>query len=329
MFAFYYLTNDCNYNCPYCGIGPFMMDKCRSAGTNLRGDDVISLLKVIRSHTDYVAITGGEPLTHPDFESVMRQVPGLKFKKVILATNGLNVEKHISIIAPAVDYIVVSLDTLDYEKAMFLSGTGQSLRTVLANIDRLATHPARNYGITISSVVTPDNIEDVYEVYRFSMDRGFEFAAAPQLVGVKAHDELAGSEDYRQLYNFLIGEKLRGANIYGTLRYLHYMRDLRKFNCYPLTMMVVSPEGNVYYPCLEGGSVAGNLLKNPDLDSIMRTAISDKHIPAECSNQCHSACMLFFSLLMDHPSDFLYEVWLTAKNRLIQHRYEKKRPAAR
>jgi hypothetical protein len=44
--------------------------------------------------------------------------------------------------------------------------------------------------------------------------------------------------------------------------------DLAGFACYPLAMLVVSPAGDVYYPCLEGGSVAGNLLEEPDLKDV-------------------------------------------------------------
>jgi MoaA/NifB/PqqE/SkfB family radical SAM enzyme len=162
----------------------------------------------------------------------------------------------------------------------------------MANIERAAHYPGRKYEIIISSVVTPENISDLYQVYRFCKERGFRLAACPHLVGVKANQALVVSRDYRQFFDFLIAEKRRGGFIQGTVDYLEYMRDLRKFSCRPFTMLVVSPTGEVFYPCLELGQFAGNLLAQPDLHQLRQEGLKRFGPQPDCDTRCHSACAL-------------------------------------
>ncbi|MCP4132160.1 MAG: radical SAM protein [bacterium] len=315
VLAFYYLTNSCDFKCPYCTSGPFMRDDCREPQSILPGEKVISLLKVIRQYTDYLVITGGEPLTHPDFSYVMEKAKELRFKKIFLASNGYLLNKYLPVIAASVDYMVVSLDTLNEEKARRLTGHGNgTLKTILANLEELAQYPGRKKPVSVSGVVTPDNIEDLYEVYWYTQERNFEFAAAPQLEGVRAHTGLNGSERYRQFYNFLIAQKKKGGKIFGSLQYLEYMRDLRNFDCYPFVMLVVSPLGDVWYPCMEGGEIVDNLLEEPNLDRIYQKGQEQYGTAPVCDNRCHSACMMGFSLALRYPGALVHEAWLQVKN---------------
>ena len=59
----YYVTTNCNLNCVY----------CEDFGSRLNNpsqipplEDVQQILKVIRTATDQLLLTGGEPLTHPE-----------------------------------------------------------------------------------------------------------------------------------------------------------------------------------------------------------------------------------------------------------------------
>jgi hypothetical protein len=72
---------------------------------------------------------------------------------------------------------------------------------------------------------------------------------------------------------------------------------------------VVSPLGDVYYPCLEGGRVAGNLLQEPDLHRLRQKGMAQQGGDPGCRDQCHSACMVSASLLIQHPGDLLGEAW--------------------
>ncbi len=234
----------------------------------------------------------------------------LRFKEVILTTNGYEVEQHLPVIAQTVTSLVISLNTLDTPKgAQLLGQTSEVFEKVLANINLADQYKSKRCKIHISSVVTPDNINDLYDVYQFAKARGLIFAACPQLVGVKPHASLVNSKAYTDFFDFLIAEKKQGHKIFGTVKYLENMRSLRKFKCHPFTMLVVSPIGDVYYPCLEIGHIAGNLLTTQNLNNIRQDGANRFGPQPNCGNQCHSACALGFSTILEHPEAVISEVY--------------------
>lgn len=302
------LTYACDFRCLYCSDGagrPYFELK----STVLRGSAPMALLRIIRRYCDYLVLTGGEPLLHPDFEVLARQIRGLGFDGIVLTTNGHTIEKHLKAVAAAVDYLVFSLDTLDPERGDRWFGVGPGvLQKVLANIERAASVPGRRYEIIISSVAKPDNLEDLYAVYRYSQERGFRFAVCPQLQGVKPHPELFENPGYQRLFDDLIQEKKKGRAVHGSLLYLEHMRDLKKFSCRPSTVLAISPAGDVFYPCLEIGHVAGNLLENPDLNRLREEGRRLFGPEPSCDNRCQSACALGFSLILNRPLSLVDEV---------------------
>ena len=182
----------------------------------------------------------------------------LKFKNFILTTNGYYYDKYFSEITESVDSLVFSLDSMNNEVAEKLWGMPDgTFKKVIDNINLAKTiksqKKSKEQDIIISSAVSPGNINDLSDVYEFAAQNGFEFAACPQLLGVKAHLSLYGNESYIRFYDYLIKGKRTGGKIYGTIRFLQYMKDLKSFECKPFTMLVVSPAGEVFYPCLEKG----------------------------------------------------------------------------
>lgn len=323
ILSVYYLTYACSFRCPYCSDGegkPYYL----LPNKTLPPDDVMNILSVIRRYCDYIVITGGEPLEYPAFDRLFERIKTLKFREVILTTNGFAIADHIQPIMESVTSLVFSLDTLDHEKADRWYGAGNgNLQKILGNIENIRNLKKRSLSILISSVVTPENIEDLYEVYAYSRQRKFVFAACPQLMGVKAHEALSRNDDYRRFYDFLINEKKSGRLVYGTVKYLEYMRDLTKFDCHPFTMLVVSPTGDVYYPCLEKGRLAGNLSVNSDIHSIRTHGLRRFGPQPVCGNQCHSACALGFALILKYPRTLVHEACMMAKSTLV-NAYEKR-----
>lgn len=305
--ALFYLTYRCDFRCPYCSNGarePYY----RLPRDILSAGEVLRVLTRIRRHCDYLVITGGEPLKHPEFGSVMDGVSKLGFRDVAVNTNGYEVDRFLPELARSVNTLIFSLDTLDAKKADAWFGMGENVfEKVLANIRFAADYPGRKYRIVISSVATTGNIPDLYEIYDFARRNGFVFAVCPELRGVKAPRELVESRQYRDLYAFLISEKKNGGPVYGTPLYLRHMRDFMKFSCRPFTMLVADPLGRVFYPCLEIGHAAGNILDTADLHELRQAAEGRFGPKPACGNQCHSACALGFSLLLDRPASYLEE----------------------
>lgn len=318
--AIFYLTYRCDFRCPYCSNGakePFY----RLSRDILPADQVRRVLAHIRRHCDYVVLTGGEPMKHPEFGSIMDSIPRLGFREVALNTNGYETDRFLPEIMRSVNTLIFSIDTLDAKKADSWFGMGEKVfAKVLANIRLAAEQPGRKYQIVISSVATTGNIPDLYAVYDFARRSGFTFAVCPELRGVKAPQELADSREYRDFYTFLISEKRKGGPVYGTTLYLRYMRDFLKFSCRPFTMLVVDPLGQIFYPCLEIGHEAGNILVTPDLHGLRQTAEERFGSQPACGNQCHSACALGFSLLLEQPASYIEEAICQAKGLMERNR---------
>jgi MoaA/NifB/PqqE/SkfB family radical SAM enzyme len=303
----YYLTYRCGFRCPYCADGanqPYY-DKPEE---HVPGDTALRILAGMRRHCKHLVITGGEPLEHEDVGSVLNGLPALGYKTVALNTNGDEVSHYLPAIAAGVHRLVFSLDTLDAVKADAWFGRGPgTLQRILENIEAAANYPGRSYEIVISAVVTPNNIEDLYDVFDYASSRGFVLAVCPELQGVRAPEKLLRSEEYRQLIDFLIARKEKGAAVFGSRLYLEHMRDFRDFRCHPFTLLTVSPRGEIYYPCLELGHRAANILEQPDLHGLRVAAQGAFGAPPACRSQCHSACSLGFSLMIEKPLSMIGE----------------------
>ena len=308
LLALYYLTYACDLRCPYCSDGsgqPYW----RLRAPTLPARDVLALLATIRASCDHLVLTGGEPLLHPELEAILAGVPGLRFDSVIFTTNGRGVTAHLPALARAVTHLTFSLDTLDEAKADRWFGVGPgTLAGILAEIEAARRLPGRRYQIVISAVATPENLDDLHGVYDYCAARGYRFAVCPQLLGVRPHPALAGDPAYRRLYDRLIAEKRRGRDVNGSLSYLEHMRDLRRFDCRPSTTLAVAPGGDVLYPCLEIGKIAGNLLATPDLHAIRAEGLRRFGPEPTCPTQCHSACALGFALILGKPWTMLEEL---------------------
>lgn len=316
ILSVYYLTYRCRFRCSYCSDGsgiPYHSLKDDTPDAAI----ALEIIERIRKHTDHIVITGGEPLDHPDLQSVLEGIALLRFRTVTLTTNGYDILRHLKTISRSVTTLVFSLDTLDPLKADTIYGAGRGkLQRILGNIETASGFRNRKYDIIISSVVTPYNIPDLYMVYEYAAKRDFIFAACPQLAGVRAHKYLKGNMDYIDFYDFLIREKKKGRPVYGTVKYLEYMRDLARFECSPFTMLVVSPSGNVYYPCLEKGHNPGKIHDFKNLHDIRLEGFRRFGGKPSCGTQCHSACALGFAIILKYPGEIFREALLLLISRL-------------
>lgn len=301
LVGIYYLTYRCSFRCPYCSNGfdqPYHQLPEPSASCEI----ALQILGRIRQHCEHLVITGGEPLEHPEVGEVLEGLATLKFKSVALNTNGYDLDRYLPMIAKQVDTLIVSLDTLDERKADAWFGKGAgTLQRILRNLAMAAAYPRRKYKIMISAVATPNNIKDLYQVYAYAKAHGFQFALCPELQGIHPPEKLRQSREYRALFDFLLAEKKQGGLIFGSRQYLEHMRDFRSFRCHPFALLVASPQGRVFYPCLELGNKAGDLLDDHNLHVVRRRAQQQFGMQPACENCCHSACALGLSLAIEHP----------------------------
>jgi MoaA/NifB/PqqE/SkfB family radical SAM enzyme len=315
LLSVFYLTYACDFRCPYCCDGhgtPYYKLSSRT----LSPKEISTLLRCVRKYCDFLVITGGEPLKHPEFAEAMQAASSIGFKGIVLTTNGYDVDGHIDTIAETTDYLVFSIDTLDHRKADTMFGRpAGTLKKILQNIEIASRRVKKRYEIIISSVVTPDNIEDLHEVRKFARQNHFRFAASPQLFGVKPHEQLFYNDAYKKFFDSLLDAKRKGHSVNGGILYLKHMRDLTRFTCRPSTVLAVSPQGDVFYPCLELGNIGGNLLEVPNLDRIRAKAKQLFGPEPSCDNRCHSACALGLSLILNDPSSLLSDAYYLLKSK--------------
>ena len=302
LLGIYYLTHQCNFHCPYCSNGRGTPYHELSPGINSSREVALRILEKIRSYVDHLVITGGEPLEHPAAESILKELGTFNFKTISLNTNGFKLDTFLPAIASNLSTLIVSLDTLNETKADAWSGLGSgTLQKILANIKKAASYPGRKYHIMISSVITPKNMDDLYEVYRYTADNGFFLAVCPALQGRIPHPKLIENDSYQRLLTFLIQEKKKGGKIFGSINYLQHMQAFKAFTCHPFSILAVNPSGDILYPCLEIGHHAGSILENESLH-LLRHQAEQKYGPApKCQDCCYSACALGFSLAIEHP----------------------------
>jgi hypothetical protein len=72
------------------------------------------------------------------------------------------------------------------------------------------------------------------------------------------------------------------------------------------------PQTAVFYPCLELGHYAGNLLSEPNLHLIRRSGCEKFGPQPDCGTQCHSACALGFARILANPLSLMHEGLLMA-----------------
>jgi MoaA/NifB/PqqE/SkfB family radical SAM enzyme len=292
----YYLTYTCDFRCFYCSDGggkPY--HELPSKDPTI--EEAKAILKNIRRNTNHLILTGGEPFLYTNITDVLNELSVLKFKSTVLTTNGYNLDAYINHLNGALSTLVISLDSLDKETSNRIYGLNRDRFTrITENIQRIKALKNRSFDITISSVASESTINGLFDVYEYAMSNGFSFAAAPRLLGVIPEPDLQNNDAYRSFFDYLIKEKKRGMNIFGTVQYLEYMRDLKQFSCKPFTMLVIAPDGGIYYPCLEIGHISGNILEDKNLHDVRKEGSTLFGPKPVCGNQCHSACALSFGL---------------------------------
>ena len=88
-------TGGCNFRCPFCHNSALVLPEQLSQDTD--ADEVLRFLRKRVGVLDGVAVTGGEPLLHPDIGDFLREVKGLGFL-VKLDTNGSFPDRLIALV---------------------------------------------------------------------------------------------------------------------------------------------------------------------------------------------------------------------------------------
>jgi len=169
------LTDRCNFRCDYCSPANHENpDHLLTRGEIARLADVFARLGVRR-----IRLTGGEPTLRRDLVDVVRDLratPGIE--EVALTTNGHRLAELSRPLREAgLASLNVSLDTLDRDRLLRLSGRGAFLADVLEGID--AASAAGFPHLKINTVAVGGvNEDELGRLVHYAWDRG----ASPRFI---------------------------------------------------------------------------------------------------------------------------------------------------
>ena len=100
-------TAGCNFRCPFCQNASLVLPERFGAETEL--EEILKFLRRRQGVLDGVAVTGGEPMMHPDLPDFMRSVRELGFR-LKLDTNGSFPDRLAAVIDEGlVDYVAMDV----------------------------------------------------------------------------------------------------------------------------------------------------------------------------------------------------------------------------
>ncbi len=134
------VTDRCNFRCPYCMPAEIFGERYEF----LKRDQILSfeeIVRLTRIFTEFgvrkVRITGGEPLVRADVTTLISQLASIDgISDLAMTTNGFLLPRYASDLKDAgLDRLTVSLDALDEDVFMQMSGRPYGPERVLEGID--------------------------------------------------------------------------------------------------------------------------------------------------------------------------------------------------
>ena len=312
----YYVTTQCNLNCAYCE--DFGARRNAQNTPPLPLEETLHVLRVIRTATDQVILTGGEPLLHPQVdELVARSRRELGFRGITMLTNASLLHDHEAVL-PHLTRLVVSLDSTD--PAFWSSIVNVPLHTthrILENIRSYAGLQSQyGYRLILNCVITPQTLPGARAVLQFSRENNILVSFSPQAVMNWPNYDLLVSAEYKDFLSEIIAQKQCGAPVLGSLVYLRTLRNFHPYACYPTLVPRVLPAGELVYPCRpiqkanngHGGQPC-NLREVRDWNEAVQRATAEFGPPPMVCSSCFQQCFAEPSLMQARPFDWLAE-WL-------------------
>ena len=238
--VYLHLTNTCNLSCSYC-----YRNSSPKVATKYFGDAFNSFLSEcapILSKSPKITFSGGEPLMHPDFRSVVEHAGSLGFSCQLL-TNGMLIDDEFaSWLVDRFAYIKISLDGATEQTHAKTRGVG-SFSSALRGLERLAhAKSAAESKVVLQAQVTMNttNMAEAKHL-RAQLPSGVSIRVTPLMPmgrGVTEGEYLSSDEFYEV-----------SSDLSGGMTETSLINGQRTFGCYAGEAHIsVSDSGDVY-PC--------------------------------------------------------------------------------
>jgi MoaA/NifB/PqqE/SkfB family radical SAM enzyme len=177
------VTNVCNATCSFCS---FAYDKQIVQDKRwINRDDFVRALPILyRRGIRFVSFQGGEPLLHPDIETMVADVHAAGMRPALITNGWLLPQKVEGLIAAGLGTLLVSIDSdsLDkHERNRGLPGVRDRVREGLATARRLGVTTLAS--VTVNRLVDydalPDTLRDLgFDAVTFSYPRRAPFGSS-------------------------------------------------------------------------------------------------------------------------------------------------------
>lgn len=154
------INSTCNLKCTHCYIPNSLKEN------TLPLKDITNIIKTISnewSNSVLIAITGGEPLLHPDFKEICNTLHKYGFKWT-LATNGLLLRKEIIVELKKNNCTTIAISLDGNQKTHELQRNKEGIyQKTLNSIDMLIEQSFPN--IYVTSTIHNENVESLNDIY--------------------------------------------------------------------------------------------------------------------------------------------------------------------
>ena len=223
---FFELTNRCNLSCAHCG------SSCSSQGNSLVVGDIRKVLTSVidAGETPMIALTGGEPLMHPDFETIASVIRDMGFLWGMTTNATLIDAKTADMLKrTGMGTVSVSLDGLEAEHDALRrkKGAWQAAVRGLHELQKAGFDPQ------VTTVFHNGNFDQLDQTYEFLKSEGIKhwrpINVEPIGRACESKQMLLTSEQFRKLIAFIRGKRFDHDNemevCFGCSHYLGVMDE--------------------------------------------------------------------------------------------------------
>lgn len=162
---FFEITNKCNLSCKHCG------SSCTAIGQTLSISDIEKTLLSVHSERPMIAITGGEPMLHPEIFAIGELIRSMGLSWG-MTTNGTLIDDNAALMLKqaGMSTVSVSLDGMEESHDSLRRQDGAWRRAIrgIQSLQKAGFKPQ------VTSVFHHDNIGELDTLYRFLCDLGIE-----------------------------------------------------------------------------------------------------------------------------------------------------------
>ncbi len=301
IFALYLITKRCNFRCTYCYAES--NERISSVSPeDLDPEKTIELLKIMRRDVENLYFSGGEPLLRSDIVDVLKTCRELKYHILSLTTNGLLLPKKPEV-ADYLDYLAVSLDSLDEKKNDAMSGVreGTTKRIIGITKEFAALQKEKNFSLLVNAVITADNIPDIYPLMDFCFEHNIGLSVIGQMENFKPIPALRDNPEYRQLIERIIDYNRKGYPILGMPEFNRTLLLFEDHTCFPTLIPTIYPNGDLLYPCEVLNNHRYNLLSTGSIRRAYELGVREQGSAINCPGECYLPAFITASCFMEQP----------------------------